>query len=98
MRLFFFLKSDFEGVGGLFVPGLSVKRLSGLLKFAPRKPRRRKIDKNLQNGFYRQFFDILHNFEKYSLYESLQDKKRKIFELFLTVLKVSFAQLPNTVF
>ena len=55
MRLFIFLKSDFGGVGGLFVPGHSVKRLSGLLKFAPREPRRRK---NVQNGFYRQFFNI----------------------------------------
>ena len=54
MRMFF-LKSDFEGVGGLFVPGHSVKRLSGLLKFAPREPRRRKLDKNLQTDFTDSF-------------------------------------------
>ena len=55
MRLFIFLKSDFGGVGGLYVPGHSVKRLSGLLKFAHREPRRRKIDKNVQNGFTNSF-------------------------------------------
>ena len=58
MRLFIFLKSDLGGVGGLFVPGHSVKRLSGSLKFAPREPRRRKFDKNVQNCFYRQFLNI----------------------------------------
>ena len=58
-EIVFFLKSDFGGVGGLFVPGLGVKRLSGLLKFAPREPRRHKIDKNEQNDFLDNFLTIL---------------------------------------
>ena len=39
--------------------GQSVKRLSGLLKFEILEPRRRKIDKNLYNGFYRLFSEIV---------------------------------------
>ena len=40
----------------MFVPGISVKPLSGLLKFVPREPRRREINKNsikivFTNGF-----------------------------------------------